>query len=85
MCSCNTRHGERGRSSARTAGGVDFRVDDMSCGHCANTITRAIEAAMPGASVDVDLTSRIVSVRGADDHARLQRIIAEAGYQTSPA
>jgi copper chaperone len=85
MCSCITREAEPSRALERPAGGLNFRVDDMSCGHCASTISKAIATAIPGASVDADLESKIVSVRGAKDPARIQTIIAEAGYQAVPA
>ena len=32
---------------------IDFEVSDMSCGHCAATITRAVQAVDPKAEVDV--------------------------------
>lgn len=85
MCSCITREIEPGRALERPVGSLNFRVDDMSCGHCASTISKAIEIAMPGAAVDADLQSKIVSVRGAKDPSRIQTIIAEAGYQAVPA
>jgi copper chaperone len=84
MCTCSHRAEPRQAAREQT-GAIELRVADMSCGHCASTISKAIEAAMPGASVDVDLASKIVSVRGADDHARVQKIIAEAGYRAAPA
>jgi copper chaperone len=84
MCTCSHQADPR-RAAQVPSDAIELKVEDMSCGHCASTITRAIEAAMPGASVDVDLASKIVSVHGADDHAWLQRIIAEAGYRTAPA
>ena len=84
MC---TRSHQAEPSSAAGGGtrAIELKVADMSCGHCASTIDEAIRAAIPGAAVDVDLASKIVSVRGTDDHARLQKIIAAAGYRATPA
>jgi len=84
MCTCSSQ-AKPGRTTRRGADATELRVDDMSCSHCASTITKAIETAMPGASVDVDLESKIVSVRGVEDPARLEAIIAEAGYRAVPA
>ena len=59
---------------------MTLRVADMSCGHCAATITRAIETAIPGARVDADPVSKIVSVRGAHDVEAVKALVAGAGY-----
>ena len=34
---------------------IAFEVNDMSCAHCVNTITRAVKAADKDAEVNVDL------------------------------
>ena len=41
-----------------------FRVDDMTCGHCVSTITRAIRGADRDAKVTIDLARHLVM--GAD-------------------
>lgn len=58
-----------------------FRVDDMTCGHCVSTITRAINATDRDARVTVDLSQHLVMVepRQADAQA-LRDAITEAGY-----
>jgi copper chaperone len=62
-----------------------FRVDDMTCGHCASTITQAIRVVDPGAKVDVDLAQHLVRIQptemGATD---LAMAITEAGYTPVP-
>ncbi|PTT89539.1 copper resistance protein CopZ, partial [Pseudomonas sp. HMWF005] len=35
-----------------------FNVQGMSCGHCVNAITRAVQAKDPAASVRVDLAAK---------------------------
>ena len=60
---------------------ISFRVDDMTCGHCVATITRAVQAADPQARVAADLGSHRVSIEpGVTDAAQLARVIGEAGY-----
>jgi copper chaperone len=52
----------------------------MSCGHCAGTITKAIEAGLPGARVQADPATRLVSVRGTRDLAKVETLIVGTGY-----
>jgi copper chaperone len=58
-----------------------FEVNDMTCGHCVSTITKAIQAADPGAQVEIDLSTHRVQVQPvAGDEMRLAGAIAAAGY-----
>jgi len=58
-----------------------FRVDDMTCGHCASTITKAIRAVDAGAKVEVDLARHLVQIDPTEADVRdLSQAIAEAGY-----
>ncbi|MFC3163374.1 heavy-metal-associated domain-containing protein [Ciceribacter thiooxidans] len=55
-----------------------FRVEDMTCGHCAKSVKTALADALPGAEVSVDLVSHEVRVAG--DAAKAEAAIREAGY-----
>lgn len=57
----------------------------MTCGHCANTIAKAIEGGLPGTRVEADPTSKIVLVRGASDLAAINALVTRAGYTPSAA
>ena len=46
---------------------ITLRVPDMNCGHCAGTITQAVENGVPGARVVADPATKLVSVDGASD------------------
>lgn len=60
---------------------IAFDVQDMTCGHCAGTITRALRDADPDAQVTVDLARQLVRVDSARADARaLGEAIAAAGY-----
>ena len=59
---------------------VTFRIPDMTCGHCAGTIARAIGAVDGVASIEVDVPGRLVSVTGNAAGAELLQAIQEAGY-----
>jgi copper chaperone len=63
-----------------------FDVPKMSCGHCVGTITRAITAANPTATVTADLERRRITVTGGSlDTEALRSIIADAGYTATAA
>jgi copper chaperone len=53
-------------------------VNDMTCNHCVGTVRGALEEALPGAKVEIDLESHKVSFEG--DRAKGEAAIREAGY-----
>ncbi|AYD00185.1 heavy-metal-associated domain-containing protein [Neorhizobium sp. NCHU2750] len=55
-----------------------FTVSDMTCGHCEKTVRAALEEALPGAAVTIDLSARKVTVEG--DREKAEEAIREAGY-----
>jgi copper chaperone len=55
-----------------------FKVEDMSCGHCEKTIREALQQALPGAAVAIDLPGHTVAVDG--PAAKAEDAIREAGY-----
>ncbi len=65
---------------------IAFQVDDMTCGHCVSTITKALQAADAGATVQVDLASHRVHVEPASASTdQLAQAIKNAGYTPVPA
>lgn len=64
---------------------IAFQVDDMTCGHCASTITKAVKAADANAQVAIDLASHRVTIEPSQADAQaLREAIAEAGYTPVP-
>lgn len=59
-----------------------FAVNDMSCNHCVGAIRQALEEALPGAEIAVDLGTHKVSFSG--DPAKGAQAIREAGYTPEP-
>lgn len=58
-----------------------FRVEDLTCGHRARTITQAVEAVDGNAKVTVDVSRHLVVVKETwADVGMLRTAIAEAGY-----
>lgn len=55
-----------------------FLVSDMTCNHCVGTVRKALETALPGAEIAIDLASHKVSFTG--DAATGEAAIRDAGY-----
>nr|WP_298094189.1 heavy-metal-associated domain-containing protein [uncultured Shinella sp.] len=59
---------------------LSFTVSDMTCGHCAKTITSAVLAAYPAAKVDIDLSTKRVAIDHAGDRSAVASVIEAEGY-----
>jgi copper chaperone len=60
---------------------VTYTVPGMSCEHCRAAVTEEVSAVTGVETVDVDLETKLVTVRGTDlDDSRLRDAIEEAGY-----
>ena len=64
---------------------ISFSVNDMTCGHCVSTITKALTAADKGAKVQIDLATHRVHIEPTSaDAGELAEAIKEAGYTPVP-
>ena len=64
---------------------IAFQVNDMTCGHCASTITKAVKATDKDAKVTIDLVKHLVTVEPTEaDAQELREAITEAGYTPLP-
>ncbi|MER9586896.1 heavy-metal-associated domain-containing protein [Mesorhizobium sp. M0276] len=59
---------------------LKLKVQDMSCGHCASTIEKAVKTVDPIARVTVDLGSSTVTVETKADETAIRDVIRSAGY-----
>ena len=60
---------------------ISFQVDDMTCGHCVSSITKAVQAVDNNAKVQIDLATHRVNIETTGiDAAKLSDAIKEAGY-----
>lgn len=59
---------------------IEFKVSDMTCGHCASTITKAVKDLDAGAKLDISLAEHRVRVESKVSREELRHAIAEAGY-----
>lgn len=63
-----------------------FEVKDMTCGHCVDAITKAVEDGDPGAQVQVGLATHRVEIHPvSSDRTRLAEAISAAGYTPTDA
>jgi copper chaperone len=63
---------------------LEMKVSGMSCGHCVQTITKAIQARDPHARVQVDLAEGLVSAETMLDRAQAIQAIEGAGFRVLP-
>jgi len=61
---------------------MEFKVDDMSCGHCAGVITKTVQALDAEARVEVDLAQKKVAIESNQERAVIAAALEEAGYPT---
>ena len=62
-----------------------LQVEEMSCGHCVASVTKAVKAVDAQASVEVDLASKQVKVQSGAALDAVKAAIAGAGFPVSAA
>jgi copper chaperone CopZ len=61
---------------------IEYRVPDMTCGHCQKAVTEALSPVAGVERVRVDLETKLVTIEGEGlDDAALRSAIAGAGYE----
>lgn len=64
---------------------ITFHVNDMTCGHCAGLINKALKAIDDDSKVTIDLERRLVTVVSTQSSIEdIRDAIAEAGYTPTP-
>lgn len=61
----------------------EFEVKDLSCGHCVQSVTQALQTLDPDAEIKVNLRDKRVSVRSAATETALREALAAADYPAS--
>jgi copper chaperone len=59
---------------------MKFEVKDMSCGGCANAITRAVTAVDPRATVEINIATKVVQIESITQPDKLVSAIEAAGF-----
>lgn len=57
-----------------------FKVEDMTCGHCVIRVTKAVKAVDSQAQVDVSLRDKRVNVLSSAAQDQIAEAIKDAGY-----
>ena len=58
---------------------IEFRLENMTCGHCASAVAAAIREVDPTAHMEVDLLNKKVKVESATRRARSRRRLPNEG------
>ena len=61
----------------------EFDIPDMTCGHCAGTVAKAIKSVDPAAVANVDLNARKATVETKADPITIGAALDKAGYPAS--
>lgn len=59
---------------------IQLKVPDMACSACSDTITKAIIALDPQASVNADLDTKEISITTQASESSIKSAITAAGY-----
>jgi copper chaperone len=59
---------------------MQFRIDNMTCGGCAKSVTKAIHSVDRQAQVEIDLPQKRVSVLSTADEAAVTAVLEDVGY-----
>jgi copper chaperone len=59
---------------------IEFAVNDMTCGHCASTIARAVKDVDSASRCEIDLAAKKVSIESSRAPGEFKAAIEEAGY-----
>lgn len=59
---------------------MELRIENMTCGGCAKSVTTAIQSVDPDARVETDPAERMVKVETTATQVAIRRALEEAGY-----
>lgn len=59
---------------------MELRIENMTCGGCAKSVTKAIQSIDPAARVETNPEARSVKVETTATAGALQEVLEEAGY-----
>ncbi|NUO72282.1 MAG: heavy-metal-associated domain-containing protein [Frateuria sp.] len=59
---------------------IEMTLPDMTCGHCASTVTQTCKLVDPAAKVEVDVNAKTVKIQSGEHRQDFAEALAEAGY-----
>ena len=62
---------------------MQFHIANMTCSGCARSVTKAIQSVDKGAVIDADPENRKIDVKTSATRAKIETVLAEAGYPAS--
>ena len=62
------------------SGSVEYRVEGMTCGGCASSVTKAIQRVAPSTTVQITLEGGKVRVKGTHDEEAVRNAVEDAGF-----
>ncbi|MEX0405789.1 heavy-metal-associated domain-containing protein [Aquibium sp. LZ166] len=64
---------------------MQFHIENMTCGGCARSVTKAVESVDPQARVNADPVTKTVTIVSGASTASISKALADAGYPASAA
>lgn len=62
---------------------MQFHIDNMTCGGCVRSVTKAIQSVDPAAQVSADPATHKVDVTTTAPRAAIEAVLADVGYAAS--
>ena len=59
---------------------MKFRIENMTCGGCARSVTATIQDLDPNAQVNIDVATKLVEVKTTLDTAQIVAALTEDGF-----
>jgi copper chaperone len=59
---------------------IELTLPDMTCGHCARTVTSTVQRVDPAATLKIDLPTHQVTIESARPRDAFEQALAEEGY-----
>jgi copper chaperone len=59
---------------------MQFQIDNMACGGCAKSVTKAIHSVDPQAKVEINLTMKRVNVESGADESSVVAVLQDVGF-----
>jgi copper chaperone len=64
---------------------MQFQIDNMTCGGCARSVTKAIQSVDPQAKIEIDLPHKRVTVESGANQSAVAAVLEDAGFSPRPA
>lgn len=62
---------------------MELKIEGMTCGGCAKSVTKAIQSVDPNARIETNPAARTVKVETSASQSALKQVLEEAGYPAS--